>query len=316
MMALSGRAVPTAMALVYPIDGIDGGLQNDRAGLELIDYSIGGSGVRPFAEEKGPQRAHNDRSDDGTNWSQHQMSLSPQLSSQELQKNQRKPPYKPPSDEVIRRYISAPIPTIVGRRGFSHETYRRWGLGNDTIERRWVFPICDVDGDVQGMTARLYWSKDYCFRCGTSLLAKEGGKHRRCLGCAQNYSKYLHTPGMPRSRMLFGAHMYEEGTPIVIVEGVTDALRLWEYGARSPMAILGSFPSMDQLRIAASLSDEIYAMGDGDMAGQKMNDDVVRMLSQIGVKAKKVPLDGADPGDLSREAIKSLLQIDKRHEMA
>jgi DNA primase len=109
---------------------------------------------------------------------------------------------------------------------------------------------------------------------------------------------------MPRNRTLYGLHMYEAGTPIVLVEGTMDAINLFELGVRSPMACLGAHPSPAQLNLASSLSQEIYVMGDGDKAGLEMNVEVQRYFENTAVKVTVVTLkDKMDPGVLSRDEI-------------
>jgi hypothetical protein len=201
----------------------------------------------------------------------------------------------PPDEEQMSRWVAAPIPTYAIKRGFA-DVHKAWGLGNNEAERRWVHPIRAVGGALVGYTARLYWDKPHCYRCG----ALRVGGEWVCGQCNTNFAKYKHHAGPWRRTSLFGIDRHVEGEPIVITEGTTDALNLWRHGVRHPVAILGASLSAGQAQLIAQRTSTVYAMGDGDDAGRKMADEVCRTLGALGCNVQIVGLpDGRDPGDLT-----------------
>jgi len=266
-----------------------------------LDYAVGGR-VRRFAQSiaRLPQASLPNET-----W------VSPangeQLKLEGVQENVKKPPYVPPSEGVVERFHNEEVPEYAIRRGFGGKTYRDWNLGNDRLNRRLVFPIRGFDKRIVGLTARLYWEEDYCFRCGSSLLANNGKMMKRCTICGQSYTKYDHTHGMPRSKIMFGAHLYVEGCPVVLVEGPTDAINLWNCGVRYPICLLG-MPTKTQLRSIASMSKDVYVMGDGDKGGERFNTLCKEELDKLDCYCSVVEMpEGMDPGQLERSQVNVLL---------
>jgi hypothetical protein len=213
-------------------------------------------------------------------------------------------PYVPPPEAEAAAFAAAPMPTYASERGISEATYRRWGLGHDERRRRLVFPVRWPDGRLAGFTARLYWDKEWCYRCGRTLVDAEGKRAHKCPQCGVWYTKYYHTAGMPKGQLLYGAHLHQPGEPVVLVEGPTDAIALAELGVRAPMACLGAAITAAQLALAAQLAGDqpIYACGDGDLAGQRMNAEVVGRFQGTGTRVVPVVLpEDRDPGMATRE---------------
>jgi len=208
----------------------------------------------------------------------------------------------PPDEAQIDRWMAAPVPGYAIQRGFA-QAHLAWGLGHDERNRRWIHPVRSEEGKLVGSTGRLYWEHGHCFRCGAIVEAKE------CPDCCQSYVKYKHHPGGWRKNALFGAHMVAEGNPVVLVEGTTDALRLWEYGVRDSCAMLGTFANVGQMQLLARLTTDVIVMGDGDEAGRTMNGNVTRALrSHVDVTTEAVELpEGVDPGDLTEAQARQLL---------
>ena len=209
--------------------------------------------------------------------------------------------YEPPDNDLMERWIAAPIPPYVVKRGFE-EVHRVWQLGHNEKERRWVHPIRNAKGELVGYTARLYWEKPHCYRCGEIISAQ-----KFCEGCKINYAKYKHHAGPWRRDNLFGIERHVQGEPIVVTEGTTDALSLWRYGVRHPVAILGASISAGQAQLIAQRTSTVFVMGDGDDAGRKMAVDVVDAMRRYGIAPIIIDCPwGRDPADLSEEEVAAL----------
>lgn len=209
--------------------------------------------------------------------------------------------YEPPDNDLMERWIAAPIPAYAVKRGFE-EVHKEWRLGHNEKDRRWVHPIRAVDGSLVGYTARTYWDKPHCYRCGEMI-----SEQKFCEGCKVNYAKYKHHSGPWRRTNLFGIERHVKGEPIVVTEGTTDALSLWRYGVRHPVAILGASLSAGQAQLIAQRTDAVYVMGDGDDAGRKMAVDVVEAMRRYSIAPKIIDCPfGRDPADLSQEEVLAL----------
>ena len=207
--------------------------------------------------------------------------------------------YVPPTEGEAAALAAAPMPSYAHARGISEATYRRWGLGHDERRRRLVFPVRWPDGRLAGFTARLYWDKPWCYRCGATIVDEAGHPRHQCPQCRAWYTKYYHTYGMPKGQLLYGAHLHRAGEPVVLVEGPTDAIALAELGVRAPMAALGAAITREQLALAAQMAGDqpVYACGDGDAAGRAMNAEVARAFAGTATRVVVVALpEGRDPG--------------------
>lgn len=209
--------------------------------------------------------------------------------------------YAPPDEKVMDLWVAAPVPAYAKKRGFE-EVHKAWGLGNNEKERRWVHPIRAADGSLVGYTARLYWDKPHCYRCGEMI-----SEHKFCEACKINYAKYKHHAGPWRRTSLFGIERHVVGEPVVVVEGTTDALGLWRHGVRHPVAILGASISAGQAQLIAQRTDKVFVMGDGDDAGRKMAVDVVEAMRRYNIAPIIIDCPfGRDPADLSLEEVEVL----------
>ena len=134
---------------------------------------------------------------------------------------------------------------------------------------RAVFPIRDWAGKIYGVTRRLYWTGDYCFRCKENIRKPNGGMMYSCKKCSMKYAKYLHSSGMHRNDILYGEWLYKENAIPVLVEGTTDAMKLWQHGVRAPLAhpfaLLGACPGFEQVvRLFKKTDRPVVVLRDND----------------------------------------------------
>lgn len=287
-----------AMMLAYPMRDED-----EDTPLDSLDYRLGG--VVPSAQPIA--RIPTYGKDDQKHWVNRGQEGLFGGRTQQPQK------YEPPSEETIKAFVDAGIPEAALKR-FPDWVCREWEFGDDKAKRRWVFPIRGFDGKLVGMTERLYWPEDYCWADGADIVKMvdiDGTMTKKrlhnCPKCDRLYSKYAHHPGMPLREVLYGAHKYVPGTPVVLVEGSTDVIRLWQYGVRSPVAVLSSSLTWEQLALLRGKTETVYTMGDGDEAGWLMNDRNMKALKDAGFDAHEVRLETGDPDTASEEEIRSLL---------
>lgn len=107
--------------------------------------------------------------------------------------------------------------------------------------------------------------------------------------------KFLHTKGFKRDLVLFGEHKIVKGRTAYIVEGHFDVIGLWQAGYRNALAIMGSYPSRQQVEKLVRWFTNVVILGDGDPAGSQMARSVEEALrSRMPARIAETIL-GRDP---------------------
>lgn len=131
---------------------------------------------------------------------------------------------------------------------------------------------------------------------------------------------YIHIPGFPRNKALFGEHLcfkregdviVRRGGDIILVEGFFDAMRLRQIGYNA-CAIMGTVLSEAQaLRVlnflCSDLRQRVCIFMDGDLAGYQASETLKRV---IGDRYKSFSIKtppGFDPADLTDDDLKEIL---------
>jgi DNA primase len=203
------------------------------------------------------------------------------------------------------------------RRGITHRTIRRFGLGYapdgwealcrhlksrgfsdsemlsaavarqgrggrifDMFRDRVMFPIIDLRGSVVGFGGRLI---------------------------ADGHPKYLNsadTPVFKKSRGLFAMNFAKASRrPLLILcEGYMDAIAVHQAGFDNAVAALGTALTDEQARLIAQYAPEAVIAYDADEAGRRATERATRLLSKAGVRVRVLSMKGAKDPD---EFIKS-----------
>jgi DNA primase len=123
---------------------------------------------------------------------------------------------------------------------------------------------------------------------------------------ARDLGKWKMPPGLPRSRLLYGAHRVREaldGGVVAVVECPWGVMRLDQLGLPA-VALLGAHASVSQLDLLAGAS-RVVALLDGDPAGWEGSR---RIRAAFGDRAVVIHLpDGLDPDDLDDASLRSLV---------
>jgi DNA primase len=82
-----------------------------------------------------------------------------------------------------------------------------------------------------------------------------------------------------RGKQLYGSDGVTGGR-VIIVEGEKDVLAAWELGIRA-VAPMGSASLTREMVRRLDMADEIFVLGDNDLAGMKMNASVCKMLRRV-----------------------------------
>lgn len=195
------------------------------------------------------------------------------------------PPPRDPADdpdvypEVEAEAFAGEVPQYAIDRGLSLDTCRAWQLGYDRgfgrrPVPRLVFPVRRRDGALVGLVGRAINDGDQ--------------------------PKYYNYWSFAKSKHLYGIDKVEGHRRVVLVEGMIDVLRWWEYGLPAA-GLIGSKPSRAQMQIALGY-ERVYLALDKDEAGEQGERSALKMLAgRVPVYRVPFPAGKADPKDLTRE---------------
>lgn len=188
------------------------------------------------------------------------------------------------------------------KKGHSIKTIEDTGIakmistGNyaDMNEGRVVFPICDIDGNVIGFSARRLVN--------------------------DNTAKYMNTPEtylFHKSSNLYNIHIAKDAAKlrgyIYVCEGFMDVYALSKIGIDAAVAIMGTALTSEHIQILRSLNVEIRLCLDGDLPGQSAMMKISKMFSKAGLNYRIVDNQGSskDPDEIlnddGREALEEYL---------
>ncbi len=165
------------------------------------------------------------------------------------------------------------------------------GVYADMNEGRVVFPICDIDGNVVGFSARRLKNDDT--------------------------AKYMNTPEtylFHKSSNLYNIHIAKDAAKlkgyIYVCEGFMDVYALSKIGIDAAVAIMGTALTPEHIQILRSLNVEIRLCLDGDLPGQSAMMKISKMLSKAGLNYRVVDNQGSskDPDEILNEDGKEALE--------
>jgi DNA primase len=175
-------------------------------------------------------------------------------------------------------------------RGLSQETIATFGLGFCTKglhKDRIAIPIHNVKGQLVAYAGRWPGNSDK--------------------------PKYQLPKGFAKSLELFNLHRAiaePAERPLLIVEGYFDCMRLWQYGLRRVVALMGSSLSPRQeelIRDHTNPWSQVLVMLDEDDAGRAGREDIARRLSRwLFVKVHVFATEGMQPDQLSADEVEQL----------
>lgn len=207
-----------------------------------------------------------------------------------------KPLPKNPADdpdiypEVEAEAFAGEVPQYAIDRGIALETCREWQLGYDhgfggRPVPRLVFPVRRQDGALVGLVGRAINDGDL--------------------------PKYYNYWSFTKSKHLYGIDKVRGRERLVLVEGMIDVLRWWEYGL-PVVGLIGSKPSRAQIELALGY-EKVYLALDKDEAGVQGEKSALKMLAgRVPIYRVPFPGDKRDPKDLTHEEAHAALASSRR----
>ena len=181
-------------------------------------------------------------------------------------------------------------------KGYSKELMQQLGLINqnndiihDVFQRRVMFPIHDLEGNVVGFTGRIY---------------EDSGQAKYINSKESNIFK--------KGQILFNYHRatkeIKRKKEVVLVEGNMDAIRMYAAGIKNVLALMGTSLTKEQVAILKGLRAHIILMFDNDSAGEIATYQNGTILEEAGLDFKVVRLSGEkDPDEyIIKQGVKAL----------
>jgi DNA primase len=174
------------------------------------------------------------------------------------------------------------------RNGFSNQELYDAGLATrgregrlyDRFRARITFPLSDARGRVIGFGAR----------------AMGEGRGPKYLNTAE--SELFH-----KGKIVYAAHLARAAAAregrVIVVEGYTDVIALWQAGFANTVAIMGTSMTEHQVEALRRLAPVALLALDADNAGQEAMVRAARVAAGKKLELRVVPLPaGSDPADL------------------
>ncbi len=176
-------------------------------------------------------------------------------------------------------------------RGLAPETLVDFGVGfcaKGMMAGRIAIPIHNVEGKVVAYAGR--WPGEP----------------------AEDTPKYKLPPGFRKSQELFNLdRACKESGPLLIVEGFFGCLKLWQWGVKRVVALMGSTLSAAQEELIRKHTDsrsQVIIMLDEDEAGRAGREDIAVRLSRFAfVKIHAFQKEGMQPEHLSAGEVQQFL---------
>jgi len=181
-------------------------------------------------------------------------------------------------------------------RGFSDDVLARYGIG---LCRR---------GMLKGYVAIPVWETPP----GKNPYGYLGRWPGDDFDAKNDRPKYRWPANFPKQRFLFGLNEALDGTgemPLLVVEGVFDALRCVQNGYAATVAVFGSSLSEEQAQLLADTGRAVVLMFDGDEAGRTgMLAAAHKLAPHAFVRMIRLD-DGRQPDDLSADELQRHLDL-------
>jgi DNA primase len=161
---------------------------------------------------------------------------------------------------------------------------------------RIIFPVRDADNNLVGWSGRL--------ATDDKAIIKRHNKWMHKLDFDKGFVLYNYNNARP---------YIKESLELILVEGAWDVIRLWSYGIKNVVAIMGSSLTPEQLQLAISSAFKIKVFLDGDGAGQsgakRICEQLKRYVDVYTIKAEN----NKDPDNLTIEEAHQAIHSAKRY---
>ncbi len=180
----------------------------------------------------------------------------------------------------------------LAERSLTAETAAEFGLGyckRGTMASRVVIPLHNTGGELVGYAGR--WPGEP----------------------PEKRPKYKLPDGFKKMSEVFNLHRAlrePDESPLIVVEGFFDVMKLWQLGWKRTVSLMGSYLSATHERLLAEAGQRsgILLLFDEDDAGRTGRAKVLlRLATKVFVKVVPLPREGIQPDHLTEEELHTLL---------
>jgi 5S rRNA maturation endonuclease (ribonuclease M5) len=203
-----------------------------------------------------------------------------------------------------------PACDYVNSRGFDDEMLQFFEVGyspegvdepyrtkfND-FPGRIIFPVRGLDGSLVGWSGRLAVDDK------TKTIFKK-------------YPKWMHKMDFDKGFVLYNFNNAKphvrQSMELILVEGAWDVIRLWSYGIKNVVAVMGSSLTPEQLQLAISSALRVKVFLDGDGAGKSGTNRICEQLKKY-VDVYTIDAGDKDPDEMTIEEAYQAVNSAKRY---
>jgi DNA primase len=138
------------------------------------------------------------------------------------------------------------------------------------------------------------------------VTSPDGNMYVGFIGRSVEGKTFIHTPGLPKSKVLFNLHRVKRFDSVYVVESSFDAIRLDQCGVPA-IATLGVYISKVQLDLLTKYFNNVIVIPDNDDAGKTMTEKIVNRMKERATVIG-LPQRFKDIGDMTDEDIFKLTE--------
>ena len=162
----------------------------------------------------------------------------------------------------------------------------------DMFRNRVMFPIIDTSGNIIAFGGRVMDdSKPKYLNSSDTVVFK---KSRNLF--ALNFAKNVVLGDKNGQNEKTGASYANPGE-LIVCEGYMDVIAMHQGGFGNAVATLGTAITSEHARLIARYAKTVYLAYDSDGAGQNATNRAIQMLSEVGIDAKVLKMEGAKDPD-------------------
>jgi hypothetical protein len=169
-------------------------------------------------------------------------------------------------EDTLKKFLEE-IPKYAFERGLTQEQVIRWEIGYDPLEKRMIFPVRSIKGQLIGVSGR------------------------DLTGLVKN--KYKHYPGLSRDSVFYGERFLDHSCRrVILVEGFFDVLALERRGLKNVLGTMGTSLSMQHFEKLKNWADEVLFFVDGDKPGLRFAQEqgqriFITLSKRVGIAGVK-----------------------------
>ncbi len=220
---------------------------------------------------------------------------------------------------------SKPKPELVGEKTDEKESVKE-GLESDGVNKPLKFTLKNVDSGHEYLTRRGI-KEETAEHFGVGFFHGKGSMAGRIVIPIHNEErdliayagraieegiepKYKLPTGFRKSLEIFNLHRTlgaSDTSPVVVVEGYFDCMKVHQAGFQNVVALMGSALGDAQEALLIENFDRVLLMLDGDSGGRSATTEIVsQIMHRVFVRVVDVP-EGKQPDQLSSEQIQAML---------